>query len=142
MESLLSQALTAFAIEYERERAGPIAWAANVLRGIGDDGVDLASLPSKGTHSFPNLARLGVATVDHASVVRLTTVGRSMRDAFEPLTARIEARWRIHYGGDVLDAVIDAVAVASEDLPRFPVVVWTGVDFALSGRPENSQAWR
>src|ERR1700735_1758099 len=39
--ALLSQALVAFAIEYERERRGPIQWAANILRGIGGGAQDV-----------------------------------------------------------------------------------------------------
>lgn len=38
--ALLSQALVAFAIAYEKERHGPIQWAANILRGMGDGRAD------------------------------------------------------------------------------------------------------
>jgi hypothetical protein len=141
MASLLSQALTAFAIEYEEARAGPIMWGANILRRIGDDGADRASLPGAGTNGVPNLQRLGVVEAGASEVVRLTTRGRAMRDAFEPLSSRIEARWRARHGGELVDSVIDAVAVAGDDLPAFPVVVWTGAEFAVSpNRPARASA--
>ncbi len=129
--SLLSQALTAFAIDYERARLGPIVWAANLLAGIGDEGAPAAALPERGTHSVSNLVRLKVATVGAGGLLTLTPRGRAMRDAFAPLTARVEAEWRERHGADLIDAVIAALAAPDPDLPRFPVVAWTGAEFAL-----------
>lgn len=129
--SLLSQALMAFAIEYERERMGPIMWGAEVLAPIGEAGVPRASMPKTGTHSASNLQRLGVAAIDAAGVVRLTARGRAMRDGFAPLSERIEARWRERHGDDLIRAVIAAVDVGEAGLPRFPVVAWTGAEFAV-----------
>jgi hypothetical protein len=66
-----------------------------------------------------------------AKVVRLTVLGRAVRDAYRPLAARIEAGWRERYGGTVIDEVESAIRLADPlGLPAFPVVVWTGVEFA------------
>lgn len=128
--ALLSQALVSFAIEYEKERHGPIQWAANILRGMGDGPVILPPLQKRGTHSVQNLERLGVVTVDRDKVVRLTPTGRAMRDAYEPRCAQIESQWRDRLGSSLIDEVIDAVRVAGYWRP-FPVVAWTGAEFSV-----------
>ena len=129
---LLSQALVAFAIDYEKQRHGPIQWAANILRGMGDGPVDLPPLQKRGTHSVQNLERLGVVTVDRDKVVRLTPTGRAMRDAYEPLCARIESQWRDRLGSSLIGDVIEAVRVAGDWRP-FPLVAWTGAEFSVLG---------
>lgn len=135
MTALLSQALVAFAIEYESERRGPMQWAANILRGVDDDGSRFPPLPSPGTHSVPNLERLGIVGVARDGGVRLTPTGRAMRDAYEPLCERIEGRWRQRLGSSLIDDIVDAVRVDGEWRP-FPLVAWTGADFVLlSGNP-------
>lgn len=128
--ALLSQALVAFAIEYEKERHGPIQWAANILRGMGDGRVELPPLQKRGTHSVRNLERLGVVTVDPDEVVRLTPAGRAMRDAYEPLCAQIESQWRERLGSSLIDEVVGAVRVAGDWRP-FPLVAWTGTEFSV-----------
>src|SRR5215210_5556691 len=55
ISALLSQALVAFAIEYESRRVGPLQWAANILRTPDDDGGGFQPLPASGTHSVKNL---------------------------------------------------------------------------------------
>ncbi len=129
MTALLSQALVAFALEYEKERRGPIQWAANILREAGDDGAYLPPLPKRGTHSVPNLERLGIVSVDRDKVVRLTAAGRAMRDAYGPLCEQIESRWRDRLGS-LIDESIDAVRVDGDWRP-FPLVAWTGAEFSL-----------
>lgn len=129
--SLLSQALIAFAMEYERERVGPLTWAANWLPRIDDDGVAASSLPARGLHSVTNWARLGILTVEDG-VARLTAPGRMARNAYMPLTERIESQWRERYGGRLIDEIESAVRVADPSgLPAFPVIVWNGTEFAV-----------
>lgn len=127
--ALLSQALVAFAIEYESRRVGPIQWAANILRTLGDDGAGLPPLPASGTHSVKNLIRLGILTEDHGAA-RPTAAGRAMRDAYQPLCEEIEARWRRKFGSSLVDEVVDAVG-AGGGCPPFPLVAWTGSEFSL-----------
>lgn len=129
MTALLSQALVAFAIEYEQEGCGPIQWAANILRGLDHEGDDVPPMPRRGTHSVSNLERLGVVTVDREKAVRLTTRGRAMRDAYEPLCEQVESRWRHQLGSSLIDEVSDAVRVDGDWRP-FPLVVWTGAEFS------------
>jgi hypothetical protein len=83
--------LVAFAIDYEKERRGPIQWAASILRGIDRDGVDFPPLQKSGTSSVPNLERLDIVTVDRDNVVRLTARGRVMHDAYASKTTGCES---------------------------------------------------
>ena len=129
MTALLSQALVAFAIEYESHRAGPLQWAANILQYAQDDGTVLPPLPQIGTHSVKNLLRVGVLTKD-GDGVRLTSRGRAMRDAYQPLCELVEYRWRHTFGSTLIDEVIDAVGVVAHSRP-FPLVAWTGSEFSL-----------
>jgi hypothetical protein len=130
--ALLSQALVAFAVEYEEERRSPIQWAANILRGMGDDVVDLPPIPKHGTHSVANLRRLGIVTVDGDDGARLTAKGRRMRDAHEPLCEQIESRWRDRLGSPFIDEVIEAVS-GNGDGTTFPLIAWAGAEFAVLG---------
>lgn len=131
LPSLLSQAIVAFAIEYERERVGPLTWAANWLPRIGDDGVDASSLPAKGLHSVTNWERLGFLRVDDG-VARLTAPGRMARDAYRPVAERIESQWRARYGSQLVDHIELSMRVAdSSGLPAFPVIAWNGTEFAV-----------
>lgn len=132
MTALLSEALVAFAIEYERQRRGPIQWAANILEGLDDVGVDVAPAPDRGPHSMANLERLRIVTVGQDKVVRLTARGRAMRDAYRPLCERVESRWRQRMGSSLIDEVVDAVGVGGDWRP-FPLVVWNGAEFSLVG---------
>ena len=129
MTALLSQALVAFAIEYENHHAGPLQWAGNLLQKARDDGGGIPPLPEIGTHSLQNLNRLGIVTRDQDEA-RLTAVGRAMRDAYQPLCEQVESRWRRTFGASLVDEVVDAVGVVGPSRP-FPLVAWTGSEFAL-----------
>ena len=129
ISALLSQALVAFAIEYESRGVGPIQWAANILRTVRDDGAGLPPLPASGTHSVKNLARLGILTEDRGAA-RPTAAGRAMRDAYQPLCEAIESGWRHRFGSSLVDEVVDAVGAGGECRP-FPLVTWTGSEFSF-----------
>ncbi|MCA1673667.1 MAG: hypothetical protein LC799_16190, partial [Actinobacteria bacterium] len=129
MTALLSQAIVAFAIEYESGGGGPIQWAANILQTLDDDGVGLPPLPERGTHSVSNLVRLGILALDQDAVLP-TARGRVLRDAYRPLCEQIESRWRHQFGSSLVDEVIDAVGVFGDWRP-FPLVAWTGSEFSL-----------
>lgn len=129
MTALLSQALVAFAIEYEDHHAGPLQWAGNLLQHAYDDGAGVPPLPEIGTHSVKNLVRLGILTGDQDGV-RLSAVGRAMRDAYQPLSEQVESRWRRAFGSSLVDEVVDAAGEVGPSGP-FPLVAWTGGEFAL-----------
>lgn len=139
MTALLSQALVAFAIDYESRRGGPIQWGANILRTLGDDGAGLPPLPASGTHSVKNLVRLGIITKGDGAV-RPSATGRAMRDAYQPLCEQIESQGRQRFGStlvDEVDEVVEAVEVVGKWRP-FPLVVWT----APSSHCSRSAAYR
>ena len=127
--ALLSQALVAFAIEYEKERRGPIQWAANILRVIDGDTTGVKPVPKRGVHSLGNLERLGIITIDE-DVAKLTARGRAMREAYEPLCEQIEARWRDLMGSPLVDEVVAAVRVEGDWRP-FPLITWTASEFSV-----------
>lgn len=129
MTALLSQALVAFAIDYEKGRRGPIQWAANILDGLDAVSVDVAPVPNCGPHTVANLQRLNIVTVDQDEVVRLTPRGRVMRDAYRPLCEGVESRWRQRLGSSLIDQTIDAVGVDG-DWPAFPLIAWDGTEFS------------
>jgi hypothetical protein len=130
--ALPSQALVAFAIEYEQQRRGPIQWAANILDGLDDVGGDVAPVPDRGPRTVGNLERLRIVTVGQDKVVRLTARGRAMRDAYRPLCERVESRWRQRMGSSLIDQIIDAVGVDG-DWRSFPLVAWDGAEFSIVG---------
>jgi len=114
MTALLSQALVAFAIDYERAGRVAMQWALRLRVGR----------PAGG------MQRHGVVGATGAPTPR----GVAMRDAFEPLCTELESRWRAQHGPTLIDDVIDAVRVeAVEDPPPFPLVSWTGAEFAVLG---------
>jgi hypothetical protein len=131
LSALLSQALTAFAIDYEQHGRGSLPLVAGVLAGLGDGPFPPERLPA---HAAVNgrgtslLERHGIVSVSGSGASmrgRLTSLGRQARDAYQPLTAQIEARWADRYGEDVA-LLRDALEALSDHLdpalPRFPVV--------------------
>lgn len=103
LSALLSQALVAFGIEYETERRGPIMWAASLVRGdqaVHGSGMDRHGVIEEGEP---------------------TALGRTVRAAYEPLSAQIEASWRERFGGALIDEVIDALG---PERSTFPWIAW------------------
>lgn len=139
MTALLSQALVAFAVEYEQGRRGPIQWAANILDGLDDVGADLAPVPQCGPHTVANLQRLNVVTIDQDGIVRLTRRGRVMRDAYRPLCRRVESSWRERLGSSFIDQTIDAVHVDG-DWQAFPLIAWRDGEFSVVDNPRERPA--
>ncbi len=139
---LLSHALVALKEEFERAGAGtdtlpslPV-WS-DVLRLVGDDGVDVLEMPRLARLSRRTMkvavdrvvqAGWAVTAKDSAprspKVVRLTEQGREARDAWEPVNAAVEHAWRKQLGDirfDALRASLEAlVSQLHLELPHFP----------------------
>jgi len=134
LSALLSQALVAFAIDYENAGMGSLATAANALRFIPDAGTALKNAPAAAVITGSGRSRLerhGIVVVERdagsrTKLVRLTPRGRRMRDGYVPLLAQIEDSWQVRYGRDVVGALrqsLEAVAGSlDERLPEFPAV--------------------
>ncbi len=106
LPALLSQALAAFAIDYERERLGGLQPVSNFFRFVPDDGIALAEARTLGGVSGNGKTlherHLDVVvepgrTGDRQRRVYLTPKGRRMRDAYPYLVEEIEDRWREEY---------------------------------------------
>jgi hypothetical protein len=118
--ALLSQAVMAFAIDYEGCGGLAMARSGNFLRRFGDDGLDIAlrqarsggstvMLPHDGTlaalerHAYASLVvdpknpRLGRLT--------LTEKGAAVRDAYDEIVMAIEKRWKRRYGAGIVREV-------------------------------------
>ena len=132
---LLSRALAAFRIDYERDMRGHgtgLDFVANFLQFVGDDGVDLKVAAEKGGvvgNGRSVLERHLVVVVEprqgrtQSRQVYLTPKGKQARDAYPHLVAMVEQDWRERYGDCVtdlwrtlesMDRVLDA------DVPNFP----------------------
>ena len=125
--ALLSRALLAFALEYERAPGPSLAVSANVLRVIGPDGVRTRDIPvlagiSKEAVAMAvgRLAENGLATEGpdpgggRFKFTRLTAAGTAARDGYADRAAAIEADWRARLGAGrvaALRAALEPLAV-------------------------------
>jgi DNA-binding MarR family transcriptional regulator len=113
LSALLSRVLLAFAIEFERESDLSLAISANILRVLDEKGVRVRDLPlltgvSKEAISMAMgiLKKKRVAVVDadptagRTKLVRLTSKGRQVQDAYRQLLGIIEGRWLARFGKD------------------------------------------
>ena len=107
LSALLSQALAAFAIEYEAENLGQLVHVSNVLAHIPDEGVRLQDAKALGdiTGNDKTLHERHLHVVvepgpprDGERRVFLTPKGKRMRDAFPYTSRKIETKWRERYG--------------------------------------------
>lgn len=106
LPALLSQALAAYAIDYEGERLGGLQPVSNFFRFVPDDGIALAEARTLGGVSGNGKTlherHLDVVvepgrTGDRQRRVYLTPKGRRMRDAYPHLVEELEDRWREEY---------------------------------------------
>jgi DNA-binding MarR family transcriptional regulator len=151
LPALLSQALTALVIDYEEADAGWFVPAANVLRLFeGDEATPFSDVPAD-----DQVTGSGRSTLERHQIVRverdpanprrkrvtLTSRGRAMRDAYLPLTAEIERRWREQYGSTLLDALrasLEALTmqIGADDLPHHPpVLLWLARNVTMEECP-------
>ncbi len=125
--SLLSQVLVAFTIEYESCGGLALASVANYARFVPDAGIEF-----QGGDALP--VRHGYSTLEQQPGTKLvwlrpTDKGRRVRDAYMPVTASVEQRWRRRYGDDLVSAIRSRMEpiVAKLD-PRLPEHAITGHD--------------
>jgi DNA-binding MarR family transcriptional regulator len=116
LPALLSRALLAFAIEYERESDLSLAIGANVVGVLDEVGVRVRDLPLLSGVSKEAIAMaLGVlkktqsAVVEleakagsRAKVVRLTSQGRAAQEAYRKMLGVIEERWSLRFGKNTM----------------------------------------
>ena len=136
--ALLSQALVAFAIDYEA-----VAWCLSLtvhalawLDPGGTPFLDVPPLAGLTGDGKSLLERHGIVKVDGPPrdkakrVARLTPIGTQLRDAYGPGTSSAEARRHEVYGDTVvieLRSALEAVLPKLEPgLADHPVLTWTG----------------
>jgi DNA-binding MarR family transcriptional regulator len=115
---LLSQALLAFAIEFERESDLSLAISANLLQVLSEEGVRVRDLPlltgvSKEAISMAmGILRKKSLTVEEpealgsrVKVACLTSKGRAAQDAYRKLLATLEERWQARFGKRAIGAL-------------------------------------
>ncbi len=115
LPALLSRALLAFAIEFERESELSLAICANVVRVLNEEGVRVRDLPLLSGVSkeairmalgFLMKKRLVVIEPEKAGsrtkVVRFTPKGLEAQEAYRKLLADIEDRWRERFGDNTI----------------------------------------
>jgi hypothetical protein len=118
LSALLSRALLAFALEYEREAGIALAVAANVLRVLGRVGTRLRDLPAlTGTSKESVRWALGILTrgdlaaeepdpaASRGKVARLTPRGLDAQHVYHELTGTIERRWHDRFTPGVAGAL-------------------------------------
>jgi len=111
LPTLLSKALLAFAVEFDRRSPAPLALCANVLRVIGDDGARVSDLASL-TGGSPEVSAIGWrlrpyvavgAVRGRGRIARLTPAGRAVQASYPRALETTEARWRERFGQEVVD---------------------------------------
>jgi DNA-binding MarR family transcriptional regulator len=115
LSALLSRALLAFAIEFERESDLSLAISANVVRVLDEKGVRVRDLPLlSGVSKEAITMAMGILQKRHAAVIepdqsgarakvaRLTRKGREAQDAYRQLVSIIEERWQARFGKGVV----------------------------------------
>lgn len=122
LPALLSKALLAFAIEFERESDASLAIAENVVRVLDEKGVRVRDLPlltgvSKEAIAMAMgfLEKRGFAVVgpdpsaSRTKLARLTPKGQAAKDDSRRLLATVEQRWEARYGKDTVRAVRESL---------------------------------
>lgn len=119
LSALLSRALLALTLEFERESDVSLTAAANVLRVVDDPGTPLNDIPPRagvakeGVVALVNfLNKTGHATLgtSKAKTVKLTAKGRKARNESARLLSTIEKRWEKALGKQAIDAIRGGLA--------------------------------
>jgi hypothetical protein len=115
LPQLLAKALIAFASDYDRAAAAPLALCSNVLRITGNEGVLVRDLPRLTglavvgvTAECKQLIRLRLAAIGgdpsrgRAKLLTLAAAGICARDQYSQRAAEIEEHWQERFGLDVV----------------------------------------
>jgi hypothetical protein len=141
LSALLSQALHAFALEYERDARASLCFSANVLRLLDEDEpVQIRQLPRRSGVAIESI-RVAVGILDRRGFItvasdpgargkhaRLTGKGLQARDLYRVLPDEIEARWSARFGESTvrrLRALLETLATPSGG-ERAPL--WLGLE--------------
>jgi hypothetical protein len=127
--ALLSQALAAFAIEYE-SRDGPLVWGVNISQF--DEPIPLAHVP--GSLGIPSttpkwVERFGLVKV-RGDMAHPTKTGQALKSKYERLVPEVESSWRTRYGENIIDTLRSALENVDASLTTghadHPVVLHRG----------------
>jgi DNA-binding MarR family transcriptional regulator len=144
LAAMLSQAVLAFTIDFERESRLSLAVSATGLRVLTEDGVLVRDLPAltgvsreavSGAVKF--LQRTDCAevtphpTIARAMLVRLTPKGQAAAAKYRWLLAETERDWRTRFGAAEIDSLRDALGSVLDQ--------HDGLSQGLAPRPEG---WR
>jgi hypothetical protein len=138
LTSLLSQALVEATMEYDG-RAGPLQFAANVLRFVPDKGAAVSKLPD--TYWLATMVRHQFLTLSaDEKTVKLTSQSKKLRDAYMPTLIAIEDEWRKGHGIEVVDGLrsaLDAIVAqldARDELPHLMSfsMLWIGAKWSAA----------
>lgn len=123
LAAMLSQAVLAFTIDFERESRLSLAVSATGLRVLTEEGVltrDLPALTGVSTEAASGAVKFLQRTecaevtphpdIARASLVRLTPKGRAAAAKYRLLLARTEQDWRERFGAAQIDSLRAALA--------------------------------
>ena len=118
LPTLLSQALLAYTIEFNRESEAPLALAATTLRILGEKPIREADIPRL-TGGSPEVSGIGwqlkpYITVgkdssNRGKVVRLNPRGLKSQEKYHQLTKAIEKRWEDRFGEEAVRELREAL---------------------------------
>lgn len=127
LSSLLSRALLALTLDFERTSDVSLTASANVLRVVADSGTSLKDIPPRagvakeGVVALVNFLKkksLVSLGTDKAKTVKPTAKGKKARQEYERSLSLIEKRWENTHGRKTIDAIrktLDTVL----DTPKF-----------------------
>lgn len=132
IDAVLAQLLCAFASDYEQERVGAIA-VALMLAHAADTWVPVGEFPAEAAVTGEGkslLERHGLVSLSidpsvplreghQGELVQPSPAGRAIRDAYRPVTDKVEQQWRTRYGMRVVDGLRSALSVLETELPEY-----------------------
>jgi hypothetical protein len=133
LSALLSQALLAYTLEYERRAELALSLSANAVRVLDESGVGVKDLPLRAgvpkegiAMALTFLAKNGFVAVEE-KVARLTPKGRDARDAAPRLQAEVEATGSFSRLAAALDAILEQRDLLAQGLQP-PAGGWRGTE--------------